>query len=90
MTTLVETPNDPLTEFKDGAWIKGSGIPMPLADTAIDVRVLGRGPQHRGDHHLPGPGARDPGGAGRVHRRPLPNPSFPLPDTINPAEVLAK
>ena len=41
MTSLLETPEDPLTKFKDGARINGSGVPMPLSSTAIDLRVLG-------------------------------------------------
>ena len=41
MPTQLHSPNDPLAQFKDGARIEATGHPMPLVDTAIDVRVLG-------------------------------------------------
>ena len=41
MPTLLDYSNDPLARFRDGARIRGSGRPMPMVDTAIDVRIFG-------------------------------------------------
>lgn len=41
MSISLITNHDPLSRFKDGGRIKASGLPMPLLNTAIDVRILG-------------------------------------------------
>jgi hypothetical protein len=41
LPTLLDYSNDPLARFRDGARIRGSDRPMPMVDTAIDVRILG-------------------------------------------------
>ena len=41
MPMLSERAQDPLARFRDGARITATGAPLPLIETAIDVRVLG-------------------------------------------------
>ena len=39
--SVASSANDPLGQFKDGAWVRGSDHPMPLVGTNIGIRILG-------------------------------------------------